>query len=422
MRIMPFTARLGAAAALLLALSGCKSEVLRPAGDIAARQKDLLLAATGLMLIIIVPVMVLTVLFAWRYRASNQRATYRPDWDHSTKFELVIWAAPLLIIISLGALTWVGTHLLDPWRPLDRISATAPAPDRPPLRVEVVALDWKWLFIYPDEGVASVNELAIPVDREIEFSLTSSSVMNAFYIPAMAGMVYAMPGMETRLHGVFNRAGAYQGLASHYSGWGFSGMRFRAEAMDAKGFGQWIDGLRATGGRLDRAGYLALARPSENVAPIGYGDVDPELFDRVVNMCVEPGRICMAEMMALDARGGTGLAGTMNTVPRAALPGPAGDARAAAGDDAADAGHGLGRPVLGRDPFMVTGFCTPADSARMFATLRDARAPAGRGAAPAAANGPVRGLGLPRPENRLGIPGMPQPIRDARRSAPAPNL
>lgn len=394
MRIPSPLARLVALAPIFLALGACKMEVLKPSGYVAERQKDLLLASTGLMLIIIIPVMVLIVWFAWRYRATNRAATYAPDWDHSTKFELVIWAAPLLIIICLGALTWVGTHLLDPYRPLDRLSATEPAPDQKPFPVEVVALDWKWLFIYPEQGIATVNELAVPVNREIEFTLTSSTVMNAFYIPAMAGMIYAMPAMETKLHGVFNTAGEYQGLASHYSGHGFSGMRFKAHALEQADFDSWVDEARAAGGTLDRAEYLELEKPSENVKPMSFAQVDPELFDRAVNMCVESGKMCMAEMAALDKQGGTGLAGTMNT---GALTRDASIRR------------GSGNAVLGAGPFQVNSFCTPEDSAKMFAEMRNVQ--------PVIRNDltPMRGLSLPRPDNRLGIIDMPRIIQDARR-------
>lgn len=383
--------RLAALAFIAAMLSGCKAVVLSPAGDIAERQKDLLLAATGLMLIIIIPVMALTVFFAWKYRASK-KAAYSPDWDHSTKFELVIWAAPLLIIICLGALTWVGTHLLDPYRPLDRLSATEEiAVDHEPLEVQVVALDWKWLFIYPEQGVASVNELAVPVNREIEFSLTSSSVMNAFYIPAMAGMIYAMPGMETKLHGVFNNPGSYQGLASHYSGWGFSGMRFKAHATDQAGFEEWLAKTREAGGELSREEYLELEAPSQNVPPRSYAEVDPELFNRVVNLCVEPGKMCMAEMMAIDDRGGLGMEGTVNI-------------QALTHDK--HVRRGSGEPVLGKTPFMVSSICTPQDTALMLADLDEE--PVRR-----TDRTPMRGHALPVPTGifeRLNTPV----IRDAR--------
>ncbi|MBO9454884.1 ubiquinol oxidase subunit II [Paracoccus sp. R12_1] len=354
MRILPPAPGALALGMSFLLLTGCKPVVLAPAGDIAERQKDLLLAATGLMLIVIIPVMCLTLWFAWKYRAANRQAAYRPDWDHSAKFELAIWGLPLLIIICLGALTWVGTHLLDPYRPLDRLSATEEiAEDHQPLKVQVVALDWKWLFIYPEQDIAAVNELVVPTNREIEFSLTASSVMNAFYIPAMAGMIYAMPGMETKLHGVFNHEGEYQGLASHYSGAGFSGMRFKAHATDTAGFDDWVSRARAGQDALTRDEYLRLEAPSENVAPRIYAEVDPDLFARAVNLCVEDGKMCMAEMMDIDSKGGLGLEGTINI-------------QSLTHDKHARRGA---RPVLGHQPVMVTSICTPEEAALMFADL-----------------------------------------------------
>ncbi|HKB52876.1 MAG TPA: ubiquinol oxidase subunit II, partial [Ramlibacter sp.] len=173
---------------------------MKPHGDIAVQQAHLIVTSTVLMLLIIVPVMIVTLVFAFRYRQSNTQAPYTPDWDHSTRLELLIWGAPLLIIIALGTITWISTHQLDPYRPLDRIDARRPvAANVQPLVVDVVALDWKWLFLYPEQGVATVNEMAAPVDRPIEFHITASNMMNSFYIPALAGQVYAMPGMETRL-------------------------------------------------------------------------------------------------------------------------------------------------------------------------------------------------------------------------------
>lgn len=297
-------------------LGGCNLVVMAPAGDIAARQRDLILISTGLMLLIIIPVMILTVLFAWRYRQANKDARYDPDWDHSTHLELVIWAAPLLIIICLGAITWMGTHLLDPYRRLDRIAAGRPVTaETKPLDVEVVALNWKWLFIYPEYGIASVNELAAPVDRPINFRITSATVMNSFYIPALAGQIYAMAGMQTRLHAVINRPGDYVGFSANYSGHGFSGMRFGFKGVDQAGFDAWIAENRKAQGKLDRATYMDLAKDSENVPVTRYAEVDPQLFNAVVNMCVEPGRMCMSEMMTLDAKGGLGRSGLAMTLP-----------------------------------------------------------------------------------------------------------
>ena len=282
-------------------LSACKAVVLSPAGDVAARQRDVLVISTLLMLLIIIPVICLIAFFAWKYRESNKDATYAPDWNHSTKLELVIWSAPLLIIICLGGLTWVGTHLLDPYRKLDRISQDVVVTDEhTPLEVEVVSLDWKWLFFYPEYGFATVNELAAPVDRPIEFKLTSSSVMNAFYIPTLAGMIYAMPGMETKLHGVINAEGVYDGFSSNYSGAGFSGMRFKFHALDDAGFDEWVAKVGDDPDTLDDAAYQELVKPSENVAPTYFGSYSDDLYHKILNMCTQAGQMCMDDMMMRD--------------------------------------------------------------------------------------------------------------------------
>ena len=294
-------------------LSGCNMVLMNPSGDIARQQRDLILISTGLMLLIIIPVIVLTLVFAWRYRKGNAEADYRPDWDHSTQLELVIWAAPLLIIIALGALTWISTHTLDPYRPLTRIdSQRSVAPDTRPLIVEVVALDWKWLFIYPDQGIATVNELAAPVDRPILFKITASSVMNSFFIPALAGQIYAMPGMETKLNAIINKPGEFEGFSANYSGAGFSGMRFKFHGMAAGDFDTWVKNTRAGGGQLTRADYLQLEKPSERDPVKRYANVDSTLYDAIVNRCVETGKMCMKEMMAIDATGGMGKPGAYN--------------------------------------------------------------------------------------------------------------
>ncbi|MCR6686781.1 ubiquinol oxidase subunit II [Pseudoxanthomonas sp.] len=299
--------RLSAAAGLALSLAGCNTILLNAPGDIARQQGNLIVVATVLMLLIIVPVIALTLFFAWRYRASNKEATYKPDWDHSVQLELVIWAAPLLIIIALGAVTWISTHTLDPYRPLDRIAEGRPVPEGvEPLVVEVVALDWKWLFFYPEQGIATVNELAAPVDRPIHFKLTSSTVMNAFYVPALAGMIYTMPGMQTELHAVIGTEGEYEGFSSNYSGAGFSGMRFRFHALDQAGFDTWVNRVRNSGQSLGRDGYLALEKPSEREPVRHYGNVDSSLYEAVLNRCVDPRRMCMHEMMAIDAGQGAG--------------------------------------------------------------------------------------------------------------------
>ena len=297
---------------LLGLLTACQGSVLDPAGDVALQQRNLIYISTALMLIIIVPVMILTVVFAWRYRKGNTDANYDPHFDHSTSLELVIWSAPLLIIIMLGALTWSSTHLLDPFRPLNRISASKPIdPKAKPMRVQVVALDWKWLFIYPEQGIATVNELVLPVDRQVRFDITSSNMMNTFYAPTMAGMVYAMPGMQSTLHAVLNRPGNYEGFSANYSGAGFSDMRFRLRGVDAAGFDRWVVEAKAAPVRLATADYLRLEKPSANVAAMRFAAVQPQLFDRVVNRCVAPGAPCMSEVMARDQAAGGGAAHKM---------------------------------------------------------------------------------------------------------------
>jgi cytochrome o ubiquinol oxidase subunit 2 len=299
-------------------LAGCKAVVLNPSGDVAVQQRDLIVISTVLMLLIIVPVIILTLWFAWRYRQSNTEAEYAPDWDHSTQLELVIWAAPLLIIIALGALTWISTHTLDPYRPLDRVAAGKPvAKDVKPLVVEVVALDWKWLFIYPEQGIATVNELAAPVDRPIHFKITASTVMNSFFVPALAGQIYAMPGMQTQLHAVINKPGEYQGLSANYSGAGFSGMRFKFHGQSQADFDTWVQNTKAKGSELSRDQYLALEKPSEREPVRLYANVAPGLYDAILNRCVEGNRMCMKDMMAIDARGGQGKPGTFNVVASA---------------------------------------------------------------------------------------------------------
>jgi cytochrome o ubiquinol oxidase subunit 2 len=285
--------------------------VLHPSGYIAAQQAQLLVISTLLMLLIIVPVIVLTFVFAWRYRASNTAAPYTPDWDHSIQLELLIWSAPLLIIIALGALTWIGTHTLDPYRPLDVRAAPR---DFEPMNVQVVALDWKWLFIYPDEGIAVVNELAAPVDVPVRFRITSSSVMNSFFIPALAGQIYAMPTMETKLHAVINQPGEYEGFSANYSGAGFSGMRFKFFGMSAAEFKGWVQKAKASGRELSRGEYIQLERPSEREPVRRYGAVAPDLFEAIVNRCVDPTAKCLHEVMMSDMRRASAAPGVRTTM------------------------------------------------------------------------------------------------------------
>jgi cytochrome o ubiquinol oxidase subunit 2 len=372
---------------LMALISGCEAVVLSPAGDIAAQQRDLLVWSVVLMLIIIIPVMALTIFFAWKYRESNKEARYEPDWDHSTHLELVIWAAPLLIIICLGAITWSGTHLLDPYRSLDRINkGQAVAEGVEPLQVNVVAMDWKWLFIYPEYGIATVNELAAPVDRPIRFHITSTGVMNSFYIPALAGQIYAMPGMETKMNAVINRPGKYVGFSANYSGDGFSDMRFAFHGLDQAGFDQWVAGVRADSKSLDRETYLELEKPSEKVPVLHYASVDEGLFDAVLNMCVEPGKMCMGEMMAIDKKGGLGLTAVHATWPLAY-----------------DKYARRGEAVLGSGESYVMAICTPLEAEKAAVDAGRRRQELAAQISRSAPTEQIMGRGLTRPgQSRLG--------------------
>ncbi|MEN2787529.1 ubiquinol oxidase subunit II [Sphingomonas qilianensis] len=293
-------------------LGGCEMVVMNPTGDIAVQQRNLILFSTGVMLLIIVPVMVLTVLFAWRYRRGNPNKVYDPNFDHSTTLELVIWACPLLIIIALSVVTWTSTHLLDPFRPLERLSAGRPlAANTKPLEVQVVALDWKWLFIYPEQGIATVNELALPVDVPVHFSITSTSQFSTFYAPTMAGMIYAMPGMKSVLNAVLNAPGESWGFSGNYTGRGHSDMRFKLRGLAPADFDRWVARVKTSkDGALATASYIALEQPSIKEPVQYFGSVMPGLFERALNRCVAPGTPCMVDVMRRDmARSGGDMPG-----------------------------------------------------------------------------------------------------------------
>ncbi len=264
---------LGAGAVVLL--GGCSMEVLSPKGDIGEQERTLILIALGLMMLVAVPVIILTLVFAWRYRASNTKATYAPKWAHSTAIEVVVWAIPAIIVTILAVLAWRTSHSLDPYKPLESQAK--------PVHVEVVAMDWKWLFIYPDYGVATVNELAFPTDVPVNFSITSDSVMNSFFIPQLGSQIYAMTGMTTKLHLIAREPGTYAGLSANYSGAGFSDMHFKAIATSEQGFADWIKQAKAAPQSLTAEVYQALSKPSEKTPVTYYANVPATLFDDIVN-------------------------------------------------------------------------------------------------------------------------------------------
>jgi cytochrome o ubiquinol oxidase subunit 2 len=258
---------------LALPLAGCGG-VLDPRGPVGASEKLVLLDSVGIMLVIVVPTIVTTLACAWWFRASNTRARYQPTWAFSGKLELIVWAIPALVVTFLGGIAWFGAHALDPYNPLSSTEK--------PVEVEVVSLDWKWLFIYPDAGVASVNQLVIPTGRPVHFRLTSSGVMNSFFVPQLGSQIYTMAGMTSQLSLEADHAGTYHGLSAQFSGQGFASMHFEVRATSPADYATWISDAKSSGRGLDTASYVALATPSQDVAPATYGSVTQHLFDEIV--------------------------------------------------------------------------------------------------------------------------------------------
>jgi cytochrome o ubiquinol oxidase subunit 2 len=256
-------------------LAGCQQAgVLDPQGPIASAERLLMINATAIMLVVVVPVILATLGFAWWYRASNPRAVRSLDESYEGRVEFVTWSIPILTVILLGGVAWISAHQLDPRAPI--------VADKKPLPVEVVALDWKWLFIYPDQGIAAVNQLVIPVKTPIAFRLTSATVMNSFFVPQLGSQIYAMGGMVTHLNLLADKPGEYPGISAMFSGDGFADMRFVARAVPAEDFPHWVGQVRGSGTALDAAAYAALAKPSKAVPPATYRSFAPDLFDRIV--------------------------------------------------------------------------------------------------------------------------------------------
>jgi len=272
--------RLGVVAAAALALASCNRGILDPVGPVAAAEKTILINSTAIMLAIIIPTMIATIAFAWWFRRGNSKAQYRPDWEYSGAIEMVVWAIPALTIMLLGGIAWIGSHALEPSQALKS--------DKPTLNVEVVSLDWKWLFIYPDQGIATVNQLVVPAGSPVSFRLTSATVWNSFFVPQMGTMIYTMPRMTTRLNLQADKTGVFNGLSSHFSGDGFPGMEFKVQSLPPDQFAMWAQGARGQGLALDGRGYAELSKPSSYVKPMTYGAVAPGLFDAIVANRVPP--------------------------------------------------------------------------------------------------------------------------------------
>jgi cytochrome o ubiquinol oxidase subunit 2 len=264
-----------------LLLAACQPGVLNPRGPIGVEDRTILIDSMAIMLAIVIPTIVATFAFAWWFRASNARAKYLPGWAHSGRIELLVWSIPLLTITLLGGVAWIGAHDLDPYKPLES--------SEKPLEIQVVSLDWKWLFIYPDQHIASINELELPVGVPVHFSLTAASVMNTFFIPQLGSMIYTMNHMTTQLNLRADTAGTYHGISGHFSGDGFSGMHFDVHAVTPDQFSGWVQTARGAGATLDSAGYLALEKQSMDVPPTTFRDVEPDLFNKIVTVELPPG-------------------------------------------------------------------------------------------------------------------------------------
>jgi cytochrome o ubiquinol oxidase subunit 2 len=261
-------------AVLAVLVAGCNRGIFDPIGPVAAAEKQILINSTAIMLAIIIPTMIATVAFAWWFRRGIAKATYHPDFEYSGAVELVVWGIPILTVMLLAGIAWIGSHDLEPSKPLKS--------DKPALKVDVVSLDWKWLFIYPDQGIATVNQLVIPAGTPVSYRLTSATVWNVFWVPQMGSMIYTMPRMSTRLNLQADRQGSFTGLSGHFSGDGFPGMQFKVQSLPPDQFAMWAQSARGQGLVLDGRGYAELSKPSSYVKPMTYGAVAPGLYDAIV--------------------------------------------------------------------------------------------------------------------------------------------
>ncbi len=266
-----------------LFLSSCKEAVLLlPKGRIGREELDLIITSLVLMLLVVVPVIIMTFVFAYKYRESNTKAKYDPEWHHSNKIEVVIWGIPIIIIAILGTITWKTSHSLDPYKPIE-VSGVKP------LTIEVVALDWRWLFIYPEQNIATMNYVQFPENVPIDFKITADAPMNSFMIPQLGGQIYAMAGMQTHLHLISDTPGDYDGRSVSYSGHGFSGMTFIARVTSAEDFATWVQQVKARPEQLSASLYTELAKQSFESEQQFYSAVAPHLYDNIVMKYMMPG-------------------------------------------------------------------------------------------------------------------------------------
>jgi cytochrome o ubiquinol oxidase subunit 2 len=275
-------------------LGGCADGVLDPKGPIAFAERQILFNATGIMLAIVIPTIIATLGVAFWFRASNERAHYRPNFKYSGRLELLMWSIPLMTVLLVGTVAWISAYDLDPPKPID--------PSAKPLKVQVVALDWKWLFIYPQQGVATVNQVTIPVGTPVSFELTSSGVMNSFFVPQLAGQIYTMAGMVTHLNLQADHSGKYRGMSANFSGDGFADMYFYVDAVPPERFAQWLASTQSAGPVLDTQAYADLVKPSRAVAPFAYRAITPGFFAGIQSAGLQPdGGLCVTYSKSMRA-------------------------------------------------------------------------------------------------------------------------
>lgn len=260
---------------------GLEIAMLMPKGIIALRERNLLFFIQVIMLLVIIPVYIFTFIFSWHYRAHNTKAKYTPDWSHSTLAESLWWGIPLFFTAIICVITWIETYKMDPFRPI--------ASDEKPLKIQVVALQWKWLFIYPEEKIASVNFFQIPKEKPVHFEITADAPMNSFWIPQLGGQIYAMPKMRTELHLIANSEGDFRGASANLSGLGFAGMHFIARAGSEEDYQKWIEQAKS-GESLDWKNYTELAKPSENNPVALYQLGDEKLFEQIIMKYMHPAK------------------------------------------------------------------------------------------------------------------------------------
>lgn len=265
---------------ILIFVSGCNAVMLHPKGIIALQERNLIFTALGLMMIVVIPTFILTFVFAWKYRASNKSAKYDPTFTHSTAVEIVCWGVPIIICCILGTVIWKTTHELDPYKPLDS--------NIKPITIEVVALDWKWLFIYPEQHIATVNFIEVPINTPINFKITADAPMNSFWIPQLSGQVYAMAGMQTKLHIMITEEGTYNGNGASYSGAGFSSMKFVTNGVSTEQFNHWVKWVQSLNNNLTGNEYLKLSKASYNNPVTFYGNVRDKLYDDIIMSFMMP--------------------------------------------------------------------------------------------------------------------------------------